>query len=212
MPFTYHLDTYRAIVILGILLPLAMALQGCAASDSNGGGGSADAGPADASAGATEFAEEIEAVLAGLEDSEPNDRHPYVGVLRLADGTEVGPVHLSTCGCGDWRGYVELDGARLLGRLIFPGYPLDLTAVHTDPDDELDMVGKFYDDRRAAYAELRHDGLVGRFNAERDTGHSPLGGCLLCHVGDDAPSPLPDTHRAVDADTDCLTCHDASFH
>lgn len=208
MPFAYHLDAGHAIVILGASLLLATALHGCAA----GGSGSAAAPSADAPAEATEFAEDIEAVLAGLEGSEPDDRHPYVGVLRLADGTEVGPVHLSTCGCGDWRGYVELDGARLLGRLIFPGYPLDLTDFHTDPDDDLGIVGKFHDDRRAAYGQLRHDGLVGRFNAERDTESNPLGGCLLCHVGDDAPTPLPDTHRSVEADTDCLICHEASFH
>ncbi len=157
------------------------------------------------------FSLNIEDALAGGVPAEPFIDIPYRGALVSETGDEVGMVLLSTCGCGYWRAYAEVDDDRLLARLAFRGFPESFSEFVTADGEPAEIVGQFEDDGRRAFGQLATDRTLARFMADPlvDT---PNLGCVLCHVGDDPPRPLPAAHRTVDEATNCLGCHETVPH
>ncbi len=157
------------------------------------------------------FNEDIEAVLAKMPAAEPDHAAPYTGALAVESGVDIGTMLMSSCGCGFWRVYAEFGGERYLAQIDFPEFPDSFSTFVPALDEPLALTGRFIEDGEIAFGELIHADTVTRFRAER-LENAATTGCLLCHLGDDPPRPLPDTHTAVTQATDCLACHETTGH
>jgi len=218
--------------VSAILVCTVLPWIGCTAGSGGDGGAGGIASNGNENNNApdpSDFSQDITTVLDGLELSEPDFDRAYAGVLKSAEGDDSGSIFMSTCGCGNWQSLIEFatvgesptGSTQALATLRFPGFPLDFTRFESDPDDPVEVAGGFYGNGDAAFGELREAAqesgragsslLVTRFDALRGDANSVHDGCVRCHLGNDPPRPLPDTHRPVTPETNCLECHETGF-